>query len=77
MDAEYFPVSQSVQTAEAADAAYVPATQSLQADAPAAEYLPAVQSAQLEEPAVVWNLPAGHAVQQASNPPERIVYMRI
>jgi hypothetical protein len=54
------------QTAEAADAAYLPALQSEQvptAVAPTtAENLLAPQSVQLEEPADAWNLPAGHDV---------------
>jgi hypothetical protein len=74
--APYLPPPQSAQVeAEVAPTAAenLPASQSLQTDAPAAEYLPETQSAQLEEPAVAWKLagtwlylPAGHDVQAAA-----------
>jgi len=46
-----------------APSSYLPASQLLQAEAPASEYLPATQSAQVEATAAPENLPAGHREQ--------------
>jgi hypothetical protein len=64
-----FPVGQIVQITEPAEDAYLPATQSVQTEAPAAEYVPASQSEQVSTavaPSTAENLPASHLSHEAA-----------